>query len=503
MATITTRAGKGAPLTNAELDANFTNLNSAKLETTATTTNVAEGTRLYFTDARARAAISATGSLSYNSTTGVISFTQGNSDTVSEGTTNLYFTQARARTSVSAGTGVSYNSTTGVISSTITQYTDALARASISAGTGLSYNSTTGVMASTITQYTDALARASNSVTTGAAAYNSTTGVITIPGTSAHITESGNLFYTDARARAAVSAGTGISYNATTGVITSSITQYTDALARAALSFTAGSGAYNSTTGVFTIPTNTTHLTNGSGYITAAQTYFIGTTSNALNRASGAQTLTGVSIDGNAATATSATSATSATTAGTCTGNAATVTNGVYTTGDQSIAGLKNFTGAYLNVSGVSGSYNGTIYFGGTRQIRQVTSTNSWEMVNAANTAVIFTFDNSGNFTAAANVTAYSDERLKKDWTSFDGSFVDRLAEVKSGTYTRIDTEDRQAGVSAQSLQKLIPEAVHENEDGVLSVAYGNAAMVSAIELAKEIRALKAEIAELKGKYGN
>lgn len=32
MATITTRAGKGSPLTHAEVDANFTNLNAAKLE---------------------------------------------------------------------------------------------------------------------------------------------------------------------------------------------------------------------------------------------------------------------------------------------------------------------------------------------------------------------------------------------------------------------------------------------------------------------------------------
>jgi hypothetical protein len=50
--------------------------------------------------------------------------------------------------------------------------------------------------------------------------------------------------------------------------ITNTITQYTDALARAAHSFTAGSGAYNSTTGVITIPTNTNQLTNGAGFIT-------------------------------------------------------------------------------------------------------------------------------------------------------------------------------------------------------------------------------------------
>ena len=43
---------------------------------------------------------------------------------------------------------------------------------------------------------------------------------------------------------------------------------YLDSRARAALSFAAGSGAYNSTTGVITIPTNTNQLTNGASFIT-------------------------------------------------------------------------------------------------------------------------------------------------------------------------------------------------------------------------------------------
>ena len=38
MATVTTRAGKGSPLTHAEVDANFTNLNTDKLETSAVST---------------------------------------------------------------------------------------------------------------------------------------------------------------------------------------------------------------------------------------------------------------------------------------------------------------------------------------------------------------------------------------------------------------------------------------------------------------------------------
>jgi hypothetical protein len=45
---------------------------------------------------------------------------------------------------------------------------------------------------------------------------------------------------------------------------------YTDGRARGALSFVAGSGAYNSTTGVITIPTNNNQITNGAGYITSA-----------------------------------------------------------------------------------------------------------------------------------------------------------------------------------------------------------------------------------------
>jgi len=38
MATIVTRSGKGSPLTNTEVDANFTNLNNDKLESVNNTT---------------------------------------------------------------------------------------------------------------------------------------------------------------------------------------------------------------------------------------------------------------------------------------------------------------------------------------------------------------------------------------------------------------------------------------------------------------------------------
>ncbi len=94
--------------------------------------------------------MSATGSLSYNSGTGVISFTQGNTDTVAEGTTNLYYTDARAIAAanaaitdglsfVDAGGDGSLTYSAGTI--TYTGPSAAETRAHFSGGTGVTYSS--------------------------------------------------------------------------------------------------------------------------------------------------------------------------------------------------------------------------------------------------------------------------------------------------------------------------------------------------------------------------
>jgi hypothetical protein len=113
-----------------------------------------------------------------------------------------------------------------------------------------------------------------------------------------------------------------------------------------------------------------------------------------------------------------------------------------------------------------------------------------------------FQMSSGGNLTMLGNVTAFSDERMKKDWVAPPTDFVERLAQVKSGTYTRTDSNERQAGSSAQDWQKLLPEVVQtgSDEDKTLSLAYGNAALVSAVELAKVVIELKAEIQSLKAK---
>jgi hypothetical protein len=105
--------------------------------------------------------------------------------------------------------------------------------------------------------------------------------------------------------------------------------------------------------------------------------------------------------------------------------------------------------------------------------------------------------DMSGNLTMAGNVTAYSDERLKKDWALLPSDFIEALAQVKSGTYTRIDSDERQVGVSAQGLQKFLEEAVQTDAAGMLSVNYGGAALASAVELAKRVVDQEKRIAHL------
>lgn len=110
------------------------------------------------------------------------------------------------------------------------------------------------------------------------------------------------------------------------------------------------------------------------------------------------------------------------------------------------------------------------------------------------------TLDNSSNLTATGNITAYSDERLKRNWAGLPIDFIERLAEVKHGTYERIDNGARQVGVSAQSLRELMPEAVLEDDKGTLSVAYGNAALAAVVQLAQRVVELEARLNALEAR---
>ena len=115
------------------------------------TDQLIEGTtNLFFTNARARTAISLTTDdssvLDYNSTTGVFTWDTPTTTKILEGT-NLYYTTARANTDFD--TRLATKTTTNLAEGTNQYFTTARARQSLSAGTGISYDNSTGVITNT------------------------------------------------------------------------------------------------------------------------------------------------------------------------------------------------------------------------------------------------------------------------------------------------------------------------------------------------------------------
>ena len=155
-----------------------------------TTTIVAEGTNLYFTSARANSAINTylVGGAGLTYSSGTFAVGAGTGITVNADDVQVnaaYVTSLFSVTDAGGDGSLAYNSSTGVI--TYTGPSASEVRAHISAGTGITFSS--GVIATTITQYTDALARAAVSATDaggdGSFSYNSSTGVFTYTGPSA------------------------------------------------------------------------------------------------------------------------------------------------------------------------------------------------------------------------------------------------------------------------------------------------------------------------------
>jgi hypothetical protein len=143
---------------------------------------------------------------------------------------------------------------------------------------------------------------------------------------------------------------------------------------------------------------------------------------------------------------------------------------------------------------------SGSGWYVGKRVSVDLVGTANFHFYSEAAGRTVAGIDTSGNFVAYGNVTAYSDERLKTNWRNMPEDYVTRLAQVKVGIYDRAGQENvTQVGVSAQSLQKLLPQAIMTAEDEMqtLSVAYGNAALASAVELAKEVVDLKTRVAQL------
>jgi hypothetical protein len=109
-----------------------------------------------------------------------------------------------------------------------------------------------------------------------------------------------------------------------------------------------------------------------------------------------------------------------------------------------------------------------------------------------------YTFDDNGSFTATGNITAYSDRRVKDQFEPITDALA-KVQQLNGQTYVRTDMDDddrRYAGLIAQDVEAVLPEAVTEIEDH-LALDYSGtiALLVEAVkELKQEVNDLKAQL---------
>jgi Chaperone of endosialidase len=79
-----------------------------------------------------------------------------------------------------------------------------------------------------------------------------------------------------------------------------------------------------------------------------------------------------------------------------------------------------------------------------------------------------------GDFTAQGDVAAYSDKRLKFDIKPIENA-LEKIKQLNGVTFNKhSDPYRRSTGLIAQDVEKVLPEAIHYDDSGYLSVAYGN-----------------------------
>ena len=106
-----------------------------------------------------------------------------------------------------------------------------------------------------------------------------------------------------------------------------------------------------------------------------------------------------------------------------------------------------------------------------------------------------------GTFTSSGDIIAYgspSDKRLKENVKPIE-SALDKVSKLQGVTFDWKESDSilnikEDIGFIAQDVQKVIPELVRENEDGMLSMRHQGIAPI----LLEAIKELKAEIEELK-----
>ena len=116
--------------------------------------------------------------------------------------------------------------------------------------------------------------------------------------------------------------------------------------------------------------------------------------------------------------------------------------------------------------------------------------------VGINDTSPSYALDVTGTIRATGDVIAYSDARVKENVETIPNA-LNKVKSMRGVGYNKIGEEKRSVGVIAQELLEVLPEAVHQDESGMYSVAYGNIVGVlieSIKELENRVEALEQKI---------
>ena len=130
--------------------------------------------------------------------------------------------------------------------------------------------------------------------------------------------------------------------------------------------------------------------------------------------------------------------------------------------GTLGVTGVTTHTGAT--------TMSAALTYGGVTLSNAVTGTGN--MVLSASPTFTGTIS-AAAITASGDITSNSDLAFKSNIEIITNA-LDKLSNIKGITFNSDGVSHRRTGVIAQDVQTVLPEAIHTNSDGHLSVAYGN-----------------------------
>jgi len=487
LATYATNAQLATYATNAQLALYATNaqLSSYALDADLTTANVAELTNLYFTNARSRASLSAGTGVQYDQSTGAISISQN-----VDASQNITFANLTITGNLTVlGNTVQFNANTLTVTDPLIQVgvnnnsSDVIdlgffghyygGSPAIERHAGLFRDATDGQFK----LFTNLDPTPDTVVDTANASYNSANLVVNyvvgkVSDISNHSTsslsEGSNLYFTNARARTAISVTGSGSYDNATGVITitggvSSVGGASGAVSNADLASAITSSGRLTTA-------NVTELTNL--YFTNARVYSNVTAGGFINAVSNTAPI-GASASSGTLTLSHLNSGVTATTYGN-----ATIIPIITVNASGHITSVSN---AAISASGGGATVSNTTSSSTHYPLFTTTTTGTVSTVNI--TIPYLYFVPSTGTLSATNFNSLSDRSKKQNIAHVIGA-MSTVEQLQGVEFNWVTNGAKSSGLIAQDIEQVLPHLVETGEDGTKTINYAglSAYLIEAIK---------------------